>query len=104
MYEVKTYKFHKYENEKDIKMCKTKKTSEGKALRSPLYFFEKREMNNVASMGPPHMTAGDVDCTTLGTVKCTPAQLCRARLTQALEGVKGMAGLLHCLRLDPKVN
>lgn len=66
-------------DEKDIKMCKTKtkKSQEGKALTSPLYFFERRgrQKRKCGIHGPPHMTAEDVDCTALGAVNCVPARL-----------------------------
>lgn len=86
--------------EKDTKMCKikTKKSQEGKALRSPFYFIFLKgdEKENVASVGPPHMTAEDVDRTTLGVVNCAPA------LTHSQEGMRSIGRLVPSCKVGSK--
>lgn len=90
--------------EKDIKMCKKKKKKPKKisgrksAEVSILLFFLKGgdEKENVASVGPPHMTAEDVDHTTLGVVNCAPA------LTQAQEGVGSTGRLVASCKVGSK--
>lgn len=92
-------------DEKDIKMCKikTKYLQEGKAQWSPLYFFSKGDKReNVAPVGPPHVTIEDVDCTALGVVNCAPAQLHGARLTQAREAVRSMGRLVASCKAGAK--
>ena len=91
-----------------LKRVKTKQNPqprEGKALRSPLYFSEgrwKTREKNVASTGPPHVTAEDVDCTSPGSINRTSAQPCVARLTQAHKEVRSMGRLVGSHKVGSK--